>query len=88
MSMINGHLKFDGLDATVELCVDQKFVDALPVVFPHWAHTIVQQNKDTSFASVTLTENKYILTSPFMDKPVTFKHPVLPDCRTCLGAPA
>ena len=75
MSMIDGYLKFDGLDATVELCVDQKFVDALPVVFPHWTHTIIQQNKDTSFASVTLTENKYVITSPFMDNPATFKDP-------------
>mgnify|MGYP002640452088 CR=1 FL=1 len=73
--MINGYLKFDGLDATVELCVDQKFADALPVVFPHWAHTIVHQDNDASFASVTLTDNEYIITSPFMDDPVSFKDP-------------
>jgi len=75
MSMINGHLKFDGLEATVALCVDQKFVDALPVVFPHWAHMIVQKNDGTSFATVTLTKNKYVITSPFMDNPATFKDP-------------
>ncbi len=75
MDMITGHLKFDGLDATVELCIDQKFADALPVVFPHWPHTIVQQDEDTSFASVTLTEDKYIIASPFMDAPATFRDP-------------
>ncbi len=75
MNVINGHLKFEGLDATVELCVDQKFVDALPVVFPHWAHKIVQQNEDSDFASVTLTEKQYEITSPFMDDPISFKDP-------------
>lgn len=75
MSMINGHLKFDGLDATVALCVDQKFVDALPVVFPNWGHAIVQHDKNDSFANVTLTENKYVITSPFMDEPTIFKDP-------------
>ena len=75
MSMINGHLKFDGLNATIALCVDQKFVDALPVVFPHWSHSIIQQDDDSSFASVTLVDNKYQISSPFMDNPVTFKDP-------------
>jgi len=73
--MITGYLKFDDLDATVALDVDQKFVDALPVVFPHWAHTIVQQDNDNSFATVTLTDSKYIITSPYMDDPATFKDP-------------
>ncbi len=75
MNMITGHLKFDGLDATVALNVDQKFVSALPVVFPHWPHAIVQQDEDSSFSSVTLTGNKYVIASPFMDNPTTFKDP-------------
>jgi hypothetical protein len=73
--MINGHLKFDGLDATVALSVDQKFVDALPVVFPYWPHTIIRKNSGTNFASVTLTDDKYQITSPFMDDPVRFNDP-------------
>lgn len=64
MNMITGHLKFDGLDATVELRVDQKFVDALPVVFPYWPHAIIQNDENTSFASVTLSDNRYQITSP------------------------
>jgi len=75
MSMITGHLKFDGLDATIALSVDQKFVDALPVVFPYWHHTIVQQEEDTSFANVTLTNSKYQISSSFMDEPVKFSDP-------------
>jgi len=75
MSMITGHLKFDGLGATVALSVDQKFVDALPVVFPHWHHTIVQLDEDTSFANVTLTNEKYQISSSFMDEPVKFSDP-------------
>jgi hypothetical protein len=73
--MINGHLKFDGLDTTVALCVDQRFIDALPVVFPHWSHTIVQHDNNTSFASVTLADNRYKITSSFMDDSVSFKDP-------------
>lgn len=75
MGMITGHLKFDGLHATVELCVDQQFIDALPIVFPHWNHTIVQHNETNSFATVTLTKNKYVITSPFMDSPSSFDDP-------------
>ncbi len=75
MCMINGHLKFDGLDTTVALCVDQRFIDALPVVFPHWSHTIVQHDNNTSFASVTLADNRYKITSSFMDDSVSFKDP-------------
>ena len=75
MNTVTGHLKFDGLDATVALNVDQKFVDALPVVFPHWSHTIAQQDNDTSFARVELTDNEYAITSPFIDKPTSFKDP-------------
>lgn len=75
MNMITGHLKFDGLDATVELRVDQKFVDALPVVFPYWPHAIIQNDENTSFASVTLSDNRYQITSPFMDRLVSYADP-------------
>lgn len=68
------YLHFKGLEASVELRVDQSFHDALPTVFPSWPHEIIRAST-TSFANVTLEGGKYTLTSPFMEKAVTFSDP-------------
>ena len=74
MCLTTGQLRFEGLDATVELRVDQKFIDALPAVFPHWPHEILDVT-DEAFATVSLAEDRYVLSSPFMDENRTYKDP-------------
>ncbi|MHA1128966.1 MAG: hypothetical protein ACTSRN_08480, partial [Alphaproteobacteria bacterium] len=68
------YLVFEGLEATVELRVDQSFRDALPTVFPNWPHQIISTSS-TGFATVTLEGGKYTLASPYMEKAVTFSDP-------------
>ncbi|MCK4713423.1 MAG: hypothetical protein KAT26_11150, partial [Marinosulfonomonas sp.] len=74
MDAILEYLQFEGLEATVELRVDQSFRAALPTVFPNWPHKILSISQ-TGFASVTLESGKYTITSPFMEKPITFSDP-------------
>ena len=76
MTTVSGYLQFAGLDAPVELRVDQRFVDALPVVFPKWAHKITATAPAASFASIVWDGQSYLLESPFMDKPKRYPEPV------------
>ena len=76
MTTISGYLQFEGLDAPIELRVDQRFVDALPVVFPKWPYKIKAVAAADSFASIVWDGQSYLLESPFMDEPKRYPEPV------------
>ena len=75
MSDVVQHLEFDGLNAAIELRVDEKFLQALPIVFPNWRHKILRKQPTEIFVGITLKDNKYTIDSPFMDEAKTYRDP-------------
>lgn len=73
-------LVFEGLNAAVTLDVDERFLDALPDVFPNWPFVLSDSSTDPIFASVCFENAKYTISSPFMDDPTTYGNPVNAIC--------
>lgn len=75
MCMTSQYLVFDGLEACIELRVDQRFIDALPTVFPNWSSVLNSSTNSSCFASINFIDRKYVLDSPFMEKPKSYRDP-------------
>lgn len=73
-------LTFQNLEAAVSLEVDQRFLDALPLVFLNWPYELLSISDRPVFASVSYKEKRYTISSPFMDAPVSFSDPVNAIC--------
>jgi len=80
MINISGNLQFDGLNSCITLVVDQRFYDALQIAFPHWPFSITDAPASTVFATIVLADNKYTLSSPFMEEAKSYDDPVNTIC--------
>lgn len=80
MINISGSLQFEGLNSCIALVVDQRFYNALQVVFPHWPFSITDTPESNVFATIVLANQKYTLSSPFMEKAKTYNDPVNAIC--------
>ncbi len=80
--MTKKSLKFSGLSASVRLDVDQRLLNALPVVFAHWKFSVSNEMMDAPFVSICLGDDGYTIDSPFMDNAKNYQDPV--DTLCCL----
>lgn len=76
MNTTTQYLVFDVLDESIELKVDQRFVDALPIVFPNWPYSLKASANSSIFASIEYLDGKYFLNSPYMENPKSYRDPV------------
>lgn len=73
-------LNFDGLNAGVQLKVDRRFLDALPIIFGGWGYELTSGHTGNDFVSVAQNGKKYSVSSAFMDKSRTYRDPVNAIC--------
>ncbi len=76
MDRTETYLHLDALNAPVALRVDDAYLRALPAVFANWPFDLRNSFSEQPFASVTLNNTGYALTSPFMEETVTHSDPV------------
>ena len=73
-------LVFSGLRAGLAVSADQIFYDALSPIFSHWPFSVESDSSQETFAALELKDGRYTLSSPFMDKPLSYGDPVNAIC--------
>ncbi len=73
------YLVLEGLKAGVSLRVKPDFYDSLPYIFSHWPYEITSTPSEV-FASLEWSDERYRLSSPFMDRVDRYREPVNAIC--------
>ncbi len=80
MAYAQRYLLLEGLEAGVSVTADDAFFAALPFILSHWPYEIVADSPRKMFAHVEIIEGRYQLSSPYMDKPVSYRDPLNTIC--------
>ncbi len=80
MTIDQKYIFFEGLKAGVSVKADAAFFDSLPTILSHWPYEVVAQSGRETFASVELKDNRYRLSSPFMEKTEAYRDPLNTIC--------
>jgi hypothetical protein len=76
MALTQKYLLLKGLDAGVSVNVDEPFFAALPYILSHWPYEIVDNTAREMFAHVEKVKERYRLSSPFIEKPGSYRDPL------------
>ncbi len=81
MTIETKHLRFKDMAHAIALTVDDRFYDALPLVFPYWPYDFVDEVESEPLARVEFSSNEYTLTSPYMDSASVWHDPLNTICE-------
>ena len=73
------YLVLEGMKAGVALKVKPDFLESLPYIFSHWPYEITTSPIEF-FASIEWSDNRYRLSSPYMEKVDRYREPVNAIC--------